>query len=445
MTNAINKLKANACSFFILFLFLPLNVFAQTEPLLTPQQLKEDADFYFSTLFSKHPDPYRYYSSMEFEYKRNSIYERLNKPMTFRQFIWILGEINGYVDAHSRIAGITLPFWAPNSVISDKWLLFPNVKIEDEKVYVNDVEVERINGMEVAKILQEIKQYCNWKLPHERNWVLLQDGFSYFLLNKYEMKAPFKVKLAGSDKIQTWSGCPAGEYLKRSSLDYDIRGGSMVPYKVYPFSSIAIFTMLTFSDSEREFQQKELDNFFSIVKGRNIKHIFYDVTLNGGGQFPTLWSFGMNALNIVRHGDVYFRVKETRRTEQGVGEYQTNRMVLASNSKSDIPDDRKLYILQGTNTESCADYFCRIVAENGLGILVGQNTGEPTTAFTHADNYMMPNSKWSFQIATTLYDFSDDFKTETLHPDVYWDVNHNREFTEEELIKIVEHCRLIGK
>lgn len=37
MTNAINKLKANVRILSALFLFLSVNIFAQTEPLLTPQ------------------------------------------------------------------------------------------------------------------------------------------------------------------------------------------------------------------------------------------------------------------------------------------------------------------------------------------------------------------------------------------------------------------------
>lgn len=76
-----------------------------------------------------------------------------------------------------------------------------------------------------------------------------------------------------------------------------------------------------------------------------------------------------------------------------------------------------------------------------MGTLVGQNSGEPTIAFTRNYSYTMPHSKIQFSVATTLFDFSDYFKHETLHPDVYWDVNHTREFTELELIEIIEQCK----
>ena len=41
----------------ILLLCLP-HIHAQEDQLLTPEQLKEDADYYFKTLYTNHPNPY---------------------------------------------------------------------------------------------------------------------------------------------------------------------------------------------------------------------------------------------------------------------------------------------------------------------------------------------------------------------------------------------------
>lgn len=81
----------------LILLMCMTKAFAQNDQLLTPEQLKEDADFYFKTLYEKHPDPYYYYSLNEFEDKKNEIYAQLNKPLTHEQFAWIIGEINSYV------------------------------------------------------------------------------------------------------------------------------------------------------------------------------------------------------------------------------------------------------------------------------------------------------------------------------------------------------------
>ena len=366
--------------------------------------------------------------------------------MTWKQFIWIIGEINGYVDTHSSIANVTCPCWTVAPLTLDEVTFFPNVTIKHDKVYLmgSNKEIVEINGIKVAEILRDIKQFCNWKNPHERNWMLLQDGFSYFLLNKYEMREPFKVMFSNSTKVRTLKGISAREYFEHSSLPTNFRGNQVVPYKIYPFSDIAIFTICDFLSVNEKAYQNLFDNFCREVERYKIKHIFYDLTQNSGGQFSTLWNFGMNALNIIKHDDIFFKVTETKRTEQGNNNYRTKKVVLKSNRDTNIPDNMKLFILQGGNTTSCADYFCRIVAENKLGVLIGQNTGEPTKAFTYTDDYvMMPNSKWPFQVATTLFDFSEYFDTETLHPDLYWDVNNNREFTEEELVKIVQQCKTI--
>ena len=79
------------------------------------------------------------------------------------------------------------------------------------------------------------------------------------------------------------------------------------------------------------------------------------------------------------------------------------------------------------------------MAENNLGVLVGENTGEPTTGFTYSTHYEMPNTKIRFMIAAHLWDFSRYFDSETLQPDIYWDINHLREFTEQELNDIINY------
>lgn len=173
----------------------------------------------------------------------------------------------------------------------------------------------------------------------------------------------------------------------------------------------------------------------------NIQNIFYDLSMNPGGSFDALYS-ALKALDIIKHDTITFQLNETKRIDQINKKYNPNKIILQSNMTDEkIPKERKLFVLQGINTASAGDYFCRIVAENKLGTLVGQNSGEPTIAFTSNYGYTMPNSKIQFSVATALFDFSGYFKEETLHPDVYWDVNHTKEFTEQELIDIVEHCK----
>ena len=263
--------------------------------------------------------------------------------------------------------------------------------------------------------------------------------FSGFLRNKYNFEAPFKGRLDKSPVNQVLDGYSLYKFNQESAVG--IRGGEFSFFKIYPFNSIAIFRIDNFENAAREPLESMLKVFFKGVNNMNIQNIFYDLSMNPGGSFDALYS-ALKALDIIKHDTITFQLNETKRIDQINKKYNPNKIILQSNMTDEkIPKERKLFVLQGINTASAGDYFCRIVAENKLGTLVGQNSGEPTIAFTSNYGYTMPNSKIQFSVATALFDFSGYFKEETLHPDVYWDVNHTKEFTEQELIDIVEHCK----
>ena len=431
----------NKIVLLVLFVFNGAKVFSQQgDMLITPAQMKEDTDFYFKKLYEIHPNPYCYYSSMEFEYMRNSIYARINKAMTYEQFAWILGEVNAYVDAHSQLN--FYPCMDKRGLfngLSKENRIFPNVQIKDGRVYLKkgDFEIEEINGVSAADIIKEEKKYFNWKLPHEQNIHKMEEFFSIFIDSKYDIVSPFRVKFKGKEEVKLVEGYAVERYLRESADG--IRGwvvGHRYPYRIYPFSSVAIFSITDFSEQSEEVLMRDLDDFIKLVNDYKIRNVFYDLTKNEGGSFHTLHA-AAKALDVISHGFVSLRYVKV----DDSGKQQVNEEVLPSNASENNIQERMLYILQGINTLSTGDYFCRMVAENKLGILVGQNTGEPTVAYSCTQgNYATPNSKISFTVATALLDFSEYFDTETLHPDVYWDVNHNRNFTEEELMKIVEAC-----
>lgn len=422
----------------LILLMCMTKAFAQNDQLLTPEQLKEDADFYFKTLYEKHPDPYYYYSLNEFEDKKNEIYAQLNKPLTHEQFAWIIGEINSYVDVHSRIYIYLQTHWRKPFALDEK--IFPVVKIKNNKLYLKEsnTEILEINGIKADDILHDYNKYFNQKLPSEPNANSMEIIFHSFIRYKYNIKSPFKVRFANAVKEEIIDGYSLKKFNQESSLGW--RGDGVCPVKLYPYSSIGIFNIDTFQDGGKEAFDNMLEIFFKCVKNMNIKNIFYDLSMNGGGSFSAFYS-DLKALDIIKHDTITFRLNKTKRSNQTNKKYSLNETVLPPNNEdSIISKERRLFVIQGVNTGSCGDYFCRIVAENKLGTLVGQNTGEPTVAFTDGLYYTMPNSKIQFIVAEALFDFSDHFKDETLHPDVYWDVNNTREFTEQELIDIINHC-----
>jgi hypothetical protein len=409
--------------------------------MLAPEELTTDVNFYFEKLHSLHPNPYSYFPILEFEEMKDKIYRQLKQPLTREQFSWIVGEINSYVERHSMI------FYNQgrdaeevNKVFeSQAEVFFPPINIREGKIFLFDNEkdnIAEINGMSTDSIIADMKKYHNWRQPHSVNWQLMQERFSDIIFFQHHLKPPFRVKFSKSKKIHTIQGLSRGGIWK--IVDYshsrlDRAGKEAYSYKIFSESSIAIFHITTFLQSAREMFNEAYHSFSKAVNEQKIKYVFYDVSTNGGGHH-----YGEIALDIVRHDGVRLQCTKISRNGMAfVRKHKINELVLPPNYSKDIPEERKLFVLQGVRTASSGDYFCRVVAENKLGVLVGQPTGEPTIGFTSIRNFEMPYTKIPFMISTELLDFSEYFNSETLNPDIYWDVDHYRDFTEKELMDIV--------
>ena len=409
--------------------------------LLTPQQMKEDADYYFGMLYKMHPNLYYYYPMDVFENKKDSIYRCLNKPLTCEEFKWLMGEMNGFLDEHTMVKCFTA-----NQIIAmrkdNNAMFFPNVKIENGKILLkkDNVEITEINGKKADEISRDLRKYFNWRLPNEALTIEMEDIFSIFLIEKYNMKAPYQVKFAGESSTRMLKGYSARELNSESTWGF--RGGRYYAYEVYPYSSVAIFPVLNFESSGSVALLQELEHFLDLVEFFDIKNVFYDVTKNPGGIPIVMRDFCKKAFDIVEHGDVFLKVKSIVRKDGINQACDVEELFVKRNENARLPGDRKIYVLQGGYTGSAAKWFCHIVKQNRLGTLVGQPAAEPIVAFTSSPLYTMPHSKVQFTVATVLEDFSEYYgKDETLCPDVYWDVNNTRAFTEEELVKVVEVCR----
>ena len=204
-------------------------------------------------------------------------------------------------------------------------------------------------------------------------------------------------------------------------------------YEIYPTNSIAIFHIQTFVIGQREDFLKQLEEFKKEVNEQGIKYIFYDLSMNGGGNH-----FGAEALDIIKHDTVYLKYTKTSRIDAGIKNKKIKQVVLIPNhDDNNIPEGRILFVLQSAVTGSGADYFCRMVAENQLGVLIGEPTGELTKTFSYAKEFIMPNTGVHYNIATTLVDYSDYFKGLTTLPNIKWNLKDIKEFTEQELLNII--------
>jgi len=474
-------------TFFLLIFFALLGSAAAQTKLYDPKELKEDADYYFSTLYRTHPDPYYFCSAVKFNQLKNKIYSELNKPLSKTDFILTMAQINSCLDTHStiplddafveiitksvidKIKEVAFSFLRDSidnipfqdfsidslneflkernidkdSVINSK-VFFPLVETRDDRLFFwgdSTHNIIVINGISTKMILSEARKYINRKLNPETNLSLINAIINLIILEKYNVNPPFRIKFAKPNREEIIKGITLMEWLNEfNEFPYFTlaklyeNNETLYTYEIYPKNSIAIFHIQTFGGEHREKFLKQLEEFKKEVNKQDIKYIFYDLTINGGGHH-----FGPESVDIIKHDTVYLKRTETTRIPcAGVKKERINRAISFSNrDDSNIPNDRILFILQSAITASNADYFCRVIAENKLGVLVGEPTCELTKTFSVSNGYTMPNTSIYFHVATVLVDFSDYFKSLTTPPDIYWNLRNVKEFTEQDLINII--------
>jgi len=470
--------------FSLVFLAVVGTATAQTK-LYDPKELKEDADQYFRFLSTTHPNKYYFCSPDEFNKIKESIYSELNKPLSKADFLLAMAPINSCMDMHSTIPvqdAVSEMFvkslinkmkettlWRDSfdttsfqdittldSLLDSLYAFFKEKNIDKDSIknaiYVlPPVEVREnglffcgdsvnkiveINGILTKAMLSKVEKYINKKLNSETNSAIINQYINGIILGKYPINPPFRIQFEKNNREETMNGITFKEWqdeiqnvVLASIGTYETR----YTYEIYPETSIAIFHIQTFEIKYGEDFLEQLEKFKKEVNEQGIKYIFYDLTLNPGGNH-----YGVESLDIIKHGKVYLKYTVTSRINIYVKNKRIKQVVLLPNrNDSNIPDDRILFVLQSALTASGADYFCRIVSENKLGVLVGEPTGELTKTFSYAKEFTMPNTGIRYNMATNLVDYSEYFKSLTTPPDIYLNLKNIKEFTEQELLNII--------
>jgi hypothetical protein len=334
-------------TFFSLIVFALLGMGAATAQtkLYDPKELKEDADYYFSTLFEVHPNPYYFCSSYKFNKLKSSIYRELNKPLSKADFILAMAQINSCLDAHSAfpvnsvvaemivksltdkmkdaaiaflkdsVANISFQNFTIDSLnaflkernidktnITNSIFVLPLVEVRENGLFFLEDSINKIiaiNGISTKTIMSEANKYINTKLNPKTNIYLINQYINMMIIGKYNINPPFRVKFEKSNRDETMKGITLTDWGNESAgiifasmLKYN---ETRYTYEIYPANSIAIFHIQSFEDKYREDYLKQLNEFKKEVNRQGIKYIFYDLTLNGGGSH-----FGSGAIDIIK-------------------------------------------------------------------------------------------------------------------------------------------------
>ncbi|MCM1058119.1 MAG: S41 family peptidase [Firmicutes bacterium] len=184
---------------------------------------------------------------------------------------------------------------------------------------------------------------------------------------------------------------------------------SWVSYQIDAENSLGIFT-LTSCVCDDEYYQV-LDSFFKEIFEKNIKNIAIDLRGNSGGNS---WV----ANEFIR----YLDVTEYRGFDSAVrygGYLAQNKNVTYKNQKREQVFSGNLYVLTDTWTYSSAMDFAMLIADNDLGIIIGQPSGNLPDGYGDCLSFQMPHSGLAISVSYKKWYRTDRTKAgEPLMPDV---------------------------
>jgi hypothetical protein len=415
----------------------------------SPEQLQADADYFFKTIFERHPNIYRYCGMEEFEKKKRAIYEQLKSPKTQKQFTYLLNTMNPCMDKHTHAE----PFLMLCRNIGIQELEQCGESIFPEVIFCNDeIRLKKsqekilfVNGLDVIDVIAAIQDISFYADLLDKTYLpqVIEIFFPLLLPFLFDVHPPFTVECLLENKQikKEIQGIALNDFhFYNKYLNYKKRMlQPPVDYKTYPSSSVAILSLHNFALEQLEEANfdKKMSDLYDYIQEFNIKNLFIDVRRNSGGNPGAVyWVF-----DYFQHDTIYTGYARIFRKPASLNIYQPySKEIIRLPQSKGIHRDVNLFVLQNSQTASAGDLFCRLISQNNLGVLVGQNTGTFTKDFVMSHTKFLPNSNIIFNFATEFWDFSHDFNGETLNPDIYWDVSYN-ELTEKELLNIVNHCK----
>jgi hypothetical protein len=248
----------------------------------------------------------------------------------------------------------------------------------------------------------------------------------------FDIHAPFTVvSKSGTNIIGGISLADASCY--KTFLEDEKRQENPIRFTVYPQSSVAVLYVHTFEGNA--IHPDSLDLKMKILndslKRCNIKNLFIDVSKNMGGDVSVVTDF----FNYFQHDTLFCRHRWKGRLPDNYTEMFPDNIASYPQKDSSLFDGQ-IYVLQGTRTYSGGDVFCRVMAENKLGVRFGQETSQYGKTCLPAKSQDFASVNLSFRYAFGFWEF-ESFDDALLQPDMYRHVDSTYEFSEEELNSMI--------
>jgi hypothetical protein len=414
----------------------------------TPKQLHKDLDFLFNKFDEVHPD---YFA----ETPRDTVVKRyselklqIDKPMTRLDFVNLISPVIFSVikDGHNYIYRIESDI---DLYTNSGGKLFPfPVKIKERKLFVNssiveipyNSEITHINGLEAKTIIEKILSGYNAESDHFEE-AINSDWFSNAFYINYGGFENYEIKYISADETRPF----AFSFKGRSQNDIDsLRFKfSIESYRFYEMPELNIGVIEYNACADLKNLRHFCDSVFDIMKEKEYKHLIFDIRYNLGGTSRTnelLMEYltdkpiaGMSGFKLVEtkvsrdkkkdfiywnnyhlgwfkwyhylYYPIYVRSHPYRKKNLTArnGTYIKEVYQPQEMRENPLRFSGNIYVLTSTKTYSAAASFAATIQCNGIGLIIGQETGQQTDFYAGWVGVTLPETKLGVAISTSRY------------------------------------------
>ena len=317
--------------------------------------------------------------------------DTLKKIELVRGIKSILHEIN---DAHTYFNT-----WNP-MYLSDG----PEMKSKGYGIY-------SVNGITEDGMKELAEPYASYETPRH----ITVDMENLFYLDLCGVQAPFKVVWKSEDGDEESRTYNREEFITSDEY-YDLEDKYLSPdnndyvyYEIDEEKSLAILTLKHCWISNH--YKAVLREMFTEIKEKNIGNLAIDLRGNGGGD-----TYVVNELFKYLPTDTYYQGDDFRKIRWNYLTFdQSGKTKNKRNTETTF--DGKLYVLTDEDSFSSAMLFTEMIADNGLGKVIGESPAEPCNSCGEITQFYFDDIGMWLSVSTVYYTRIDPSKGDYIEPD----------------------------
>ena len=293
----------------------------------------------------------------------------------------------------------------------DTWdnMLLPDVPEMKSKGYT----IYSVNGITEERIKELAEPYYSYETPRH----ISVNMEKLFYLDLCRVEAPYEViwkNEDGDEQTRIYDRADfinADEYaeFKAKYLPSDNKNDDYVYYETDAEKSLAVLTLkhCWISDHYRDV----LREMFTEIKEKNIGNLVIDLRGNGGGDtYVVNELFKYLPIDTYYQGDNFRKIRWNYLTFDQSGKTKNKR-------NTDLTFDGNLYVLTDEESFSSAMLFAEMVADNGLGKIIGESPAESCNSCGEITQFYFDDIGMWLSVSTACYTRIDPSKGDYIEPD----------------------------